>query len=169
MTVDGVHCLANEPLHDVFSMDKRCCSHTKTHTGFCCELGIDLHDSKLIWMNGPFPAGPNDKANFVNKGLKSKLAEVGKKAPGNKICNGCPNECSTFNAFDSDAAKAFESHAQMRHEQFNGMLKEFDSMDRRFCHGEERFETCFEAICVVCQHRMENGEPPFDLLAGVEL
>jgi len=64
-------------------------------------------------MSGSFPAGPDDKANFVREfGLRDKLAAIGKKAVADKGCTGYPDQCSTFNAFDDDAAKQFKSRAQ---------------------------------------------------------
>jgi len=58
---------------------------------------------------------------------------------------------------------------QMRHEQFNGMLKEFSSLDDMFRHEQEWFEVFFEAACLTCQCRMENGEPSFDIRAGIAM
>ena len=64
MTVDGTHNLFKEPTHPTFSQDSSYFSHKKKHAGLDYELGIDLFHSKLIWMNGPFPAGQNDKKIF---------------------------------------------------------------------------------------------------------
>jgi len=110
------------------------------------------------------------RQNFTREGgLRDKLGAIGKKAVGDKGHTGCPDKCSTFNALDNPAVKAFKSRAQMCHAQFNGMLKEFSSLDDQFCHEQEWFEVCFEAACVICQHRLENGEPLFDLLAGIQM
>jgi len=168
MTVDGTHCKINEPSHPAFSQDKDYFSHKHKNSGLCYELGIDLFRSNLIWMNGPFKAGQNDNGIFSKAGgLKEVLKSIGKKALGDKGHTGHPDECSTFNAFDDPQVKSLKSRAQMRHEQFNGMLKEFSSLDNCFRHGEAKFKICFEAICVICQCRMENGEPLFELLAGI--
>ena len=101
--------------------------------------------------------------------MRDKLAAIKKKGAGDKAYNGSPNECVTFNAHDHLVVKAFKSRIQMRHEQFNGMLKEYSSLDDRFRHGMEQFKVCFEAACVICQYRMEDGEPLFDLLAGIKV
>jgi hypothetical protein len=56
------------------------------------------------------------------------------------------------------------------HEQFNGMVKGFKCMSEDFCHKpdkEEKHKVCMEAVCVICLFRMENGEPLFDLMAGL--
>jgi len=167
MTVDGTHCKVNEPSHPECSMDEKCFSHKHKNSGMSYELGIHLFESKLIWMNGPFPAGRNDNGNFSQGGLKAKLISIQKKALGDKGHNGHPEACSTYNAFDDAAVKKFKSRAQMRHEQFNGMLKEFSCLDNCFRHGEEMFKVCFEATAVICQCRMDHGEQLFDLLSGI--
>jgi len=170
MSVDGTHSLFHEIAHHEFSQNRTYFSHKKKHAGLCYELGIHLYESRLTWTNGSFPAGPNDKANFTREGgLRDKLQAIGKKAVGDKGHTGHPDECSTFNALDNPAVKAFKSRAQMHHEQFNGMLKELSSLDDQFCHEQEWFEVCFEAACVICQCRLKNGEPLFDLLAGVQM
>lgn len=169
LSVDGTHCTWNEPSHPEFSQDSKAYSHKKKHAGLCHELGIHLWESKLTWMNGAFYAGANDKSNFIRDGgSQQKLMLIGKKAVGDKGHTGYPDVCSTFNAHDHDAVKEFKSRAQMRHEQFNGMLKEYSTLFDQFRHKKENFEVCFEAASVICQCRMENGEPLFDILAGIE-
>lgn len=169
VTVDGTHSLWNEPSHPKFSQDTTAHAHKKKHAGLCCELGIGVFESKVHWMNGPFCAGANDKSNFIREGgLKDVLTAIGKKAVAEKGHTGYPDQVSTFNAFDSDAVKKFKSRAQMRHEQFNGMPKECSSLADQFRHRFDNFGVCFDAACVICQHRMENGKASFDVLAGIE-
>ena len=55
----------------------------------------------------------------------------------------------------------------MRHEQFNGVIKEFLVTSSVFRH-KDKFGLCFDAVVAVCIHRMEHGEPPFDALAGLQ-
>ena len=170
MSVDGVHSLFHEIAHHELSQNREYYSHKLNHAGLCYELGIHLYEPKLIWINGSFAAGPNDKSNFIREhGLRDKLASIGKKALGDKGYTGYSDQCSTFNAFDHPAVKAFKSRAQMRHEQFNGMLKEFSSLVDLFRHEQDKFEVCFESACVICQYRMEHGEPLFDVLAGIQV
>lgn len=113
MTVDGTHCKINEPIHPEQSQNEKYFSHKHKNSGLSYELGIDLFESKLMWMNGPFPVGRNDNGNFSQGGLKAKLASIGKKALGDKGYTGHPNECNTYNRFDDDAVKSFKSRAQM--------------------------------------------------------
>jgi hypothetical protein len=57
----------------------------------------------------------------------------------------------------------------MRHEQLNGMLKGFGCLYQRSRHSDARFKTCFEAVSVICQYRMEHGEPLFNIMAGMNI
>ena len=115
-------------------------------------------------MNGPFKAGKNDKTILVEGGLKQHLSSLGLKAIGDKFYNGHVNEVSTFNAMDSDEVKAFKSRALMRQEVVNGLMKQFRVLDTRFHHlGAEKFATCFEAVAVLTQYRLEMECPLYDI------
>ena len=135
----------------------------KNGAGLCYELGIDLNNSNLIWMNGPFPADSSDEANFVEKGLKQKLKSIGKKALADKAYSGHPKEVGWLSALDSTAEKSKKRRAQHRHEKFCRMLKQFKCLEDQFCHDEKEFKICFEATAVICQYRMENGEALFNV------
>jgi hypothetical protein len=104
-------------------------------------------------MNGPFRAGLNDVTVFSNKGSKAKLRAHGKKGIGDGGCSGRPEEMSTPNSHDSKQVFKFESRALKR------MCKNFDCLDGRFWHSVDCFKNCFEAMCVICQHQMENNRP----------
>ena len=170
MSVDGTHSLFHEIAHHELSQNRPYFSHKKSHAGLCYELGIHLFESRIIWMRGSFPAGSNDKSIFADEGgLRDKLAALGKKAVGDKGYTGYSEQCSTYNAFDHPAVMKFKSRAQMRHEQVNGMLKEFSCLGDMFRHEQDKFEVCFEASCVICQYRMEHGEPLYDLMAGINM
>jgi DDE superfamily endonuclease len=165
MTVDGTHCAINEPLHPQFSQDKDYYSHKKNRAGWVYEVGISLFTSNLIWLSGPHKAGENDKTIFAKPGgLKELLAQEGLKAIGDKFYNGHQNEVCTFNAQDSDEVKKFKNRALKRHEHFNGLLKHFAILDGRFRHqGPEKFATCFEAVAVITQYRLEFECPLYDI------
>jgi hypothetical protein len=157
MTVDGVHCAINEPKHPEFSQDKDYYSHKKNRAGWSYELGISIFDPNLIWMSGPHKAGQNDKTIFAKAGgLKERLRAANVKAIGDKFYNGHPNEASCFNAYDDEDVREFKRRALLRHEKFNGLLKQFDVLDSRYRHlSGEKFGSCFEAVAVICQYRIE--------------
>jgi hypothetical protein len=169
MWVDGIHSETNKRRHGVFSQDPSRFSHRHNYAGLCYEVATHLFKSEVVWINGPFKAGENDKGNFVRHGLSDKLRAIGKNALGDRIYNGHNDVCSTFTAFDEDIGKTFKSRGQMRHEQFNGMLKGFGCLYQRFRHVDARFKTCFEAVSVIWQYRMEHGEPLFNIMAGIDI
>ena len=170
-SVDCTDCPTQEIKHATLSQDPDLFSFKINGAGLRYEFGIDLFRSNLIWMNGWFlPGVLNDNSIFAEHGLKEKLASIGKKTLGDKIYNGHPDECSTFNAVDTPVVSTFKARVQMRHEQFNGMVKEFKCTSTPFRHKpdkKEKHKMCFEAVAVICQYRMEHGEPLFELLAGL--
>lgn len=170
LSVDCSDCPIEEIAHHTLSQDSELWSFKLNGPGLRYELGIDLFRSSLIWMNGPFkPRSLNDNTIFAEFGLKEKLAALGKKGLGDKIYNGHPDECSTFNSVDTSAVRTFKARVQMRHEQFNGMMKEFKVTSTKFRHKPDKIEkhtSCYEAVAVICQYRLEHGEPLFDLMAG---
>ena len=164
ITVDGTHCWITEPMHPDWSQDKSFYSHKYNKAGVNYELGVAIAVPRLVWMNGPFKAGKSDVKIFRGQGLKERLAQIKKKAIGDRGYNGHPKEVSTFNAHDTRGVRKFKSRALKRHENFNNMTKRFDCLSGRFRHGVEQFATCFEAICVICQYQMEDDMPLYDVL-----
>lgn len=167
MTVDGTHCWIQElqePNHPTWSQDSKYYSHKYNKAGMNFELGIALNDNKLLWMNGPFKAGANDMKIFKDKGLSDELARRGQKAIGDGGYSGRPGVVSTPNAYDNKGAKLFKSRALKRHENFNGMTKVFEILSGRFRHSTTKFKCSFEAVCVLCQYKIENETPLYDIL-----
>ena len=164
VTVDGTHCLTCEPHHPVYSQDKKFYSHKFGKAGLNYELAIAIASNRLVWMNGPFRAGLADLPTFTGKGLKDKLEAAGKRAIGDGGYGGHPQVISTPNNMDTKAVKKFKSRALKRHETFNGMTKTYECLSGRFRHEQHLFKVCFEAICVICQYKIENESPLFEVL-----
>jgi hypothetical protein len=164
LTVDGTHCDTNEPVHAIWSQDKKMFSHKSGQAGWNYELGIALFVSKLIWMRGPFKAGESDNQTFQIRGLKEKLETVKKRGIADGGYPGHPKLLSTPNNHDSKPVKLFKSRALKRHETFNGMTKRFECLRNRFRHDKAKFAQCFEAVCVICQYQCDMGEPLYDIL-----
>jgi len=115
-------------------------------------------------MNGPHKAGKNDSWVFQNNGLLEKLWLVNKKAIGDLGYRGSQDAVSVPNPYDSRPVQVFKSRACLRHETFNGIIKEFDCLKGRFRHSTAKFGVCFEAVCVLCQYKLEHDRPLFDVL-----
>ena len=115
-------------------------------------------------MNGPFKAGRSDNSIFKKEGLLTQLEKTGKRGIADGGYPGHPKVLSTPNNHDSKPVKVFKSRALKRHEKFNGLIKHFDCLKGRFRHSAERFQQCLEAVCVICQYKIERTHPLFDVL-----
>mmetsp|Transcript_49 Transcript_49/g.73 ORF Transcript_49/g.73 Transcript_49/m.73 type:complete len:339 (+) Transcript_49:84-1100(+) len=163
ISVDGQHCWKQEPSNSPWSLDRRHFSFKYHRAGWCYELALSLADSKLVWMNGPFPAGMSDQKIFKEEGLQEKLVALGKKAIADSGYSG-PQISTRNEAYDSDSVRIFKSRALLRQEKFNGRMKTYESLSSRFRHEEDKFKSVFEAIAVLCVYEMENGMPMYDIL-----
>eukprot|EP00980_Cylindrotheca_fusiformis_P016649 scaffold4993_cov73-Cylindrotheca_fusiformis.AAC.1 len=164
LSVDGTHCARYEPQHPEFSQDRKTYSHKCNRAGWDYELGIRLHKPQLAWMSGPHPAGVHDITVFREKGLLDELQRRGKKAIGDGGYCGEPKYISSYNAFDNKGVRLFKSRALKRHENFNNLIKQFGILNGVFRHSRERFAVAFEAVCILCQYRIENEIPLYDIL-----
>jgi hypothetical protein len=162
--VDGTHCWIREPQHPTWSQDPEWYSHKFNKAGVNYELGISISQNRLVWMNGPFKAGQNDITIFTNEGLEQKLRATGKKVIGDGGYKGHTEFISTPNRHNSKQVAKFKSRALKRQEKFNGMTKNCDCLSGRFRHSVDPFANCFEAVCVICQHQIENNRPLYDVL-----
>jgi hypothetical protein len=136
-------------------------------TGFNYEIALSLRESKIVWLNGPYPAGTyNDIKIFRECGLKDKLEVTGKKAIADSGYQGYPQLISRYNSLDSEEVREFKTRARLRHEKFNGMCKVFECLSDRFRHKpnmEEKLQACFESVAIIVSYKMEMGEPLFDI------
>ncbi|KAG7372514.1 hypothetical protein IV203_018657 [Nitzschia inconspicua] len=166
ITVDGVHCWIQEPTHQEFSKDTSYFSHKYNHAGLCYQLGISIGSNRLVWMNGPFPAGKSDLKIFKEDGLKAMLIAKKKMciADGGYAGSDHIHHCSTPNIHDSRPVRRFKARTLKRHEKFNGLIKNFHSVDCRFRHSIGKFKSVFEAICVICQYQIETDKPLYHVL-----
>lgn len=171
LSVDGTHFRSQERRSATRNKDPKLFSYKHNCAGFNYEIGICLFESRVMWMNGPFEAGIfNDIKVFEEKGLANKLRATGKKCISDGGYRGFPDLVSTpNNGYDVPEVAKFKSRARLRHEKFNGMLKTFECLSERFRHGANHADakaklcSCIEASAVICQYKMEFGEPLYDI------
>jgi DDE superfamily endonuclease len=154
-TVDGTHCRLCEPR---LQPDCRWYSHKFNKPAVVYEIMLDLFESKIVWVNGPFKAGYNDKAVFkATNGLHTKIPQRNKVIAdsGYKGLKGV----SAPNEIDSAIVKKFKKNALARQEHINARIKSHKITDERFRHKLAKHKTIFEAVCAVVQYDMDNGNP----------
>ena len=126
------------------------------------ELGISIRENLLVWINGPFLPSTHDITIFRKPhGLMSKIPD-GKRAIGDSGYKGEPSKVATKNHLDSEEVAKFKNRVRARHENFNGRIKFDKVLDERFRHGLDKHKVCFEAVCVLTQYELENGNPLMD-------
>jgi hypothetical protein len=158
ISVDGTHCRIREPRGDP---NANWFSHKSHGPGLNYEIGLDVYESKLVWISGPFRASENDLAIFKKAdGLKSKMPP-GKMAIGDRAYK--DTKCSIRNPFDSADVKKFKRRVRGRHEGFNRRIKIFKVLSETFRNNIDKHQCAFEAVCVIVQYEMENGYPLFEV------
>jgi hypothetical protein len=130
------------------------------------ELAISVWNGKLVWINGPFPAGETDIIVYKKPGgLQSKVPE-GKRIIGDKIYVSQP-EVSGRNPAHSKKLGKFIERSKARHETFNDRLKSFNILSTCFRSKTRdrltKHKSVLTAICVALQYDIENGNPLFDI------
>lgn len=187
LSVDGVHCRINEPMHPKYRKNPKQYSHKFRSAGYVYEvclsifieywfgslpltqllfsqIALHLFTSKVAWVNGPFPASFNDKTIAKTQGFGHRVPD-GKLVIGDKGYTAL-DFVSTRNSLDCPAVKTFKKRALARHETFNKRLKDFYCLANRFRHGKEKFKFAFEACVVITQINMDLGAPLFDTLCA---
>jgi DDE superfamily endonuclease len=169
-SVDGTHVKTEEPSHPRYPKDTQAFSHKNQAAGLSYEICLSLSESKIIWINGPFPASIHDATIFDRPGgLKEKLQGTGLRLIGDYAYRRHRHEISYANSKDSPEVSKFKTRARMRHEHVNAKLKTLRCVDgARFRHkgnhgNQPKFKIFFEAACVVTQYKIEMTDPLFDI------
>lgn len=170
-TVDGTHVKTQEPNHPDLPKDPKAFSYKNKAAGLSYEIAVLLWESRIIWINGPFPASRHDATIFAMPGgLKDKLQGSGMKLIADRGYGGHSDTISTMNAHDSPEVSKLKTRARLRQESVNSKIKTLRITDSaRFRHrgvhtdGQSKFKICFEAAVVVTQYKMEINEPLFDV------
>lgn len=155
LSVDGTHCPILEQRKDGFNPDYF--SHKLNGPGYAYEIGLHLHESKLLWLAGPYPAGDSDLVIFRKpNGLKSKLLDgmiiVADMGYQNE------DQVNVRNELDNNEVKAFKERARARHESYNEKIKCFKVLSETYRHALDTHRIVFESVCVIVQYKMDNNE-----------
>lgn len=106
LSVDGVHFKLNEPRRGDKDFNPKFFSHKFGSAGYNYEVGISVFSSKVVWINGPFPAGTSDMKVF-KEGLMHMIP-VGKRVIGDSGYKGLPDILAVPNSQDSAQLKTFK-------------------------------------------------------------
>lgn len=165
--VDGKHCPINEPSPFWTGWY----SHKFNAAGLAYEIATAVTTGKIIWVNGPFPAGkfPDDKifrrdlAHLVRVGVEKGVADAGYRncekwlfKPSWRTYKGLKKE---------EPRNDLHEYIRARHEQTNGRIDRFNCVSCVFRHDRELHVHFFHAAVVVVQLEIIHGfAEQFDII-----
>jgi hypothetical protein len=127
------------------------------------EIILSLTSSKVLSINGPFPAGVPDMSVFrSDDGIMNKIPPE-RRLIADRGYNGCDEKLSVPNDHDTLRASKFKGRARSRHETFNGRLKEFNILNQSYRHSPKKVDvdtyddhkTLFESVCILVQYDLK--------------
>ena len=134
-------------------------------------ISVAIRSSRIVWVNGPFPASRHDLTTF--RGGKKKEAKdqsalqfklkKGQRAVGDSGYQGEPDKITTVRDGHSAELKKWLSRVKARHETINTRLKFYKILEHRFRHGFKNHQMAMEAVCVAVQYDMEHGQALFEV------
>lgn len=162
MSIDGVDCMANEP----FPFDTTYYSQKFNGPALKYEVGVSIATGYIVWTNGPFKAGKPDaevfKDDLVHLLAEDEVVEADGGYRGH-------NKLMAPTVATSRVDRKAKSVVRGRHENINGRLKIFNVLVVPFRHSNPRNQmhnkhgACFDAIAVITQLKLENGESLYDV------
>lgn len=131
-------------------------SHKFKGPGLRYEVGLNIQNGWICWIKGPFAPGPWSDIKIFRGWLKWKLAD-GEMIEADEGYRGdfrvaIPSYCRSLNDY------RMKMNARARHETVNRRLKQFNCL-KMFRHDKSKHVHCFEAVAVITQLAIQNGEP----------
>ena len=167
MTADGVDCHTWEIQHPEFPVDRSAMSHKFRKCGARYLIGLSVHRSKCVAIEGPFKGGKNEVEIFRESGLMKLMQDKEKVCIADRgFRSKLVSEQKVFSLpdyMDSEVLHNYKSRARLRHETFNRRLKHFDILSHTFRWSWDKHGRAFRAVAVMVQYQMDNGSPLFSV------
>ena len=153
-----------EPKHPTMPVSQKLCSHKFKHAGLRYGIALSVFTGKCVWVSDPYPAGVHDMEIF-RQGMKAKIKD------GKLVIADCryrtkdkdkEKMLSLPNPLDDKQTNNFKSRAQQQQEYFNKKLKEFSILNKTYHHNLDKHKFVLQAVCVMVQTRLDNGELLFE-------
>ena len=125
-----------------------------------------IQTGDIVWINGPFPCGNYPDITIFRCGLKQKLLRAKEKAQADLGYRGEPRTVIIPNEFDREDIKRLKDDVRARHETVNKRLKQFGILKHVFLHDLDKHQPAFEAVAVITQLSIQNGEPLYQVQYG---
>jgi hypothetical protein len=153
VTVDGTDFRMREPK----PFSKKWFTHKFNGPGVRYEVGVCIATGDIVWLNGPFPCGPNPDINIFRYELKHRL-QHGERVEADGGYGGEPLYISTPDDYKTERQKVAKTLARARHEQINRLFKRFQCLLQTFRHKPEYHDVVFRAVAVIVQLSIQYKE-----------
>ena len=165
ITVNCVDFKIHEPTDRHLPKAEKYFSQKHGSAGLKYEIAISVFESKVVWVNGPFPCGQHDGVVFGEGGLREKMlndAAPGKRGIADGIYQKHKDLLSIPNTMDSKELHNFKSRARLRQEVFHGRMKNYECLSNCFRHSIEKHKMATEAVITTLCYQMDNGARLYD-------
>lgn len=128
------------------------------------ELGIDIVEGNLVWIEGPYAAGKYSDITIFRHTLIHFLDPFERVVADDGYIGEapmkvkCPGTC-----VDSPEDLAEQSRVRSRHETLNGRFKCWEILKQVFRHNILDHGAVFRAIAVVIQLSIDEGQKLFSV------
>jgi hypothetical protein len=159
-STDGVDFPGWETKHATLPVDRGMCSQKLNNCAWKYQIALAVHKPQCVGIFGPRRGGEDDKTMLEKSGLLQEIKE-GKLliVDGGYTNEANADKLSWPNPQDSKEVQNFKSRARLRHETFNGRLKNFRALRDTFRHGKDKHKLVLTAVAVTVQYQMNNGSP----------
>ena len=165
ISVDCTDCMIAEPYPYEREWSKQWYSSKFKGPGLRYEVGISILHGDIIWINGPFACGqwPDIKI-FLKGGLKDNLAEGERVEADDGYISADPQYIkSRSGIFHPELGQNTRNTLRARQETVNKRMKQFGALSGIFRHTIDKHGDVFDAVALVTQVAIENGEPLFEV------
>lgn len=162
--MDGTDFRVPEPYPFEEGWSERWFSHKFLAAALRYEIAISITEPKIVWINGPFPAGMyNDHAIFCG-GLLHNLDDGERVEADDGYWGSDPlfTRCRS-SKFHATEGKESRGAVRARHETVNRLLTQFQILNQKFRHDLTKHATAFRAVAVIAQLKLHNDPSLFDV------
>ena len=144
--------------------DRKWYSHKFHGPALTYQIVLSVHESKVLSIIGPYPAGNTDIIVFRKGGGIKELIPHGTRLIGDRGYAGEPEKISAPNEHDTLRATQFKGRVRSRHETFNGRLNDFNVLDQAYRHSGRQpvvsdiyddHKQVFESVCILVQYDLK--------------
>ena len=131
--------------------------------GLRYEIALAIRSGLIVWINGPFPCGAYPDSLIFEMRLKDKLGENERVEADEGYKKFDPIHAVTPAYATGNARQELSNKVRARQETINRRFKQWNALGKRFRHDLDLHHVVFEAVAVITQLAILNGEKLFEI------